>query len=247
MIFKFKEFILEKLDIRNDIDLQKEFDDINNRCFNNELPKISLVWVKSKKVGGRTTSKYNPNIKSYQVEKIEISYFFEMDYDRFKNILAHEMVHAYIYEKNIKEYGGSHGIHFKEWMRKLNNMGFNIDIKDDATDLKITDENDLSKTMVVFLEKEEKRDKTFEYGLTLFQENFVTDEIKERILNAFRRTNTYTHKKLYLTFIKSKDARLKRYKIKRSLSTFSVFTITEKFYNELMEQGDIFYDTVLIE
>jgi predicted SprT family Zn-dependent metalloprotease len=246
MIKKFEDFLFEKMDIRNDIDLQKEFDDINKRCFNNEVEKIPLVWIKSKKVCGRTHATYYPASKTYKVEKIEISYFYELDYEKFKDIMAHEMIHAYMYQKNIKEYGGSHGIRFKEWMDKLNKMGFNINIKDDAEFFKVSNDNELSSPVVVILIKDEKNN-NINFSIALFQENFITDETKDWIIKMFKRNNIYNHMKYYLTFIKSKDSRLKKFQVKRSASSFGTYTISEQFYNELMEQGDILYNTTLIE
>jgi predicted SprT family Zn-dependent metalloprotease len=246
MIIKFKDFLFEKMDIRNDIDLQKEYDDINKRCFNNELENVPLVWIKSKKVGGRTHATYYPVLKTYKVDRIEISYFYELDYDKLKNILAHEMIHTYMFQKNIKEYGGSHGIRFKEWMEKLNKMEFNINISDDAEFFKISNENELGKPLVVVLIKDEKNS-NINYSIALFQENFITDETNDWLLRMFKRNNIYSYMKYYITIIKSKDSRLRKFKVKRTASTFETYAINEQFYNELMEQGDVLYDTVLIE
>jgi predicted SprT family Zn-dependent metalloprotease len=247
MIVKFNNFILEKIDIRNDIDLQKEYDDINKRCFNNELINVPLLWVKTKSTGGRTIGKYYRDTRKVEIEKVEISYFYELDYERFRNILAHEMIHVYVMQTHGKDYGGSHGIHFNEWMRKLNKMGFNITVKDDVTEIKMSDENDLSKALFVVLIRSERSNET-RFSVSCYNENAITDEFKEKIMNTYKGDAKYTHKKYYITFIKSKDAILKKYPVKRNVKRYEGgYQISEELYNKLLDNSDIVQETMFFE
>ncbi len=108
------------------INLQHEYDKLNQQLFNNELPKILLRWSNRKTSLGHVS--YVRNRLTGRTEKINglsMSLFYETPYRIFKSTLAHEMIHIFELTHNER---GSHGYFFQREARRINNMnlGFNI-------------------------------------------------------------------------------------------------------------------------
>lgn len=98
-------------------DLNEWFDIYNQKLFNNKLPRIEIKISHGKTRLG--CYKYIGG--SYRAGTIFISNAYDFDDNKFKEILIHEMIHAYIHVMSIHD-NGPHGKHFKAMMNKVNNL-----------------------------------------------------------------------------------------------------------------------------
>lgn len=104
-------------------DLNEWFDIYNQKLFDNKLPRIEIKISHGKKRLG--CYKYIGG--SYKAGTISISNAYNFDDAKFKEILIHEMIHAYIHVMDIPD-GSSHGKNFKAIMNKVNNLLLDEDI-----------------------------------------------------------------------------------------------------------------------
>jgi len=117
-----------------DINLQNEYDKLNQQLFNNELPKVSLIWDNRKTVLGHVRSLYHRTTGEQIIKHLAMSAFFKTTYNQFKNTLAHEMIHVEIISSHKRDFGSSHGFHFMYEANRINNMGLGFHITEKNTE-----------------------------------------------------------------------------------------------------------------
>lgn len=111
-----------------DFDLYQHFAELNTALFDGALKPIELRWHHTKTRGGLFVCKTVSSVKNGKriFEKhpqyIEVSGYFAKTEEDMRGILAHEMIHQYIAENNIKD-DGAHGTEFHKMMRRLNAKG----------------------------------------------------------------------------------------------------------------------------
>jgi hypothetical protein len=113
---------------RSNIDLQYEYDKLNRELFDGSLPRVPLKWDNSKRKLGVVNSRYNRYTGEKKVNFLGMSAFYKITYRKFKDTLAHEMIHV---KQVIFGDGGDHGHSFHTEMRRINGMGlgYNIDVR----------------------------------------------------------------------------------------------------------------------
>jgi predicted SprT family Zn-dependent metalloprotease len=95
------------------IDLRAEFDHINTRQFDGKVKPVPLRWMNSKNTVG---------LMSYDgqnIRDIGISYYYKMSLQELRNVLAHEMIHAYLEQTGVRE-RDAHGPRFMRMREELN-------------------------------------------------------------------------------------------------------------------------------
>lgn len=109
----------------------KIFDKYNVLYFENSLPKPSFDFMRTKKAVGRFTC---TRLYGYRIinPKIKLSTYYNFDNEaELTDIVLHEMIHYYIAYNNIWD-NNPHGVTFRKYMRKLNDLGnHNITIYSD--------------------------------------------------------------------------------------------------------------------
>lgn len=130
-------------DIRSIFDLQKTYDMLNKKYFKNELKKYPLAWMRSSKTLGVCEAKVvvqgKEIIRLSKIERIKISNFYELTYEQFEAIMAHEMIHALLLQRGIlNDYGGTHGLEFTKEMDKLRKMGIPVTKTEDPMELAVS-------------------------------------------------------------------------------------------------------------
>ncbi len=120
----------------DNIDLYYEFDKLNNMLFNGELTTIPVSWSKTRGKMGHVSYQYNRATKmAIKINGLYITKFFKITYKKFKDILAHEMIHV----KNIQDSlrnktprykGDAHGYEFIREMNRINSLGLGFNITD---------------------------------------------------------------------------------------------------------------------
>lgn len=232
MIFNYKSFLLEYIN-KHTINLQEEFDKLNKELFNGELKPIELKWEKNKNSGGRVISTRYPD-KTEIINYLGISDYMEYEYDTFKNILAHEMIHVYIIQNNIKDYGGKHGIFFKEKMEEINKKGYNITIDFDATNLMVSGQEKLNNPLCVIIILNKKDNTKF---IDIWNMKLYTDGSKELYIEKYNRIAEYYKRNYELIFIESNNPNLKKYPMKRKYENkpkYVTYVLNDDLYDQLM-------------
>jgi hypothetical protein len=122
------------------IDLQHEFDKLNNMLFNGELTTIPIDWSKTRGKYGHVRYQYNRATRMpTRINGLFITKFFKITYRKFKDILAHEMIHV----KNIQDSmrnrtprykRDAHGYEFIKELNRINSMGLGFNVTDKEYD-----------------------------------------------------------------------------------------------------------------
>jgi hypothetical protein len=108
------------------INLQQEYDDLNQLLWDGKLPKVPLKFDPSKKGYGRVHALINRYTRQIVVDFLAISNLYKFTYRQFKNILAHEQIH--VYQNAVKQERGGHGWDFEREARRINGMGLGFEI-----------------------------------------------------------------------------------------------------------------------
>lgn len=131
-ITEFKQFINEQYIDLKSYNFKSLFNTINKECFNNSLEYIPIKIVKSKTFSGQYSCTIYRSTGKIENEIIKISNTFLFDENKLKNILCHELIHAFVAQNYPKE-KEHHGYNFKTNMYRINklNLGYNITLTDD--------------------------------------------------------------------------------------------------------------------
>ena len=137
------------------IDLRHEFDKLNNMLFNGDLTSIPLAWSNTKAKYGHVKYQYSrANRLPLRIHGLFITKFFKITYKKFKDILAHEMIHV----KNIQDSmrtntprykGDAHGVEFFRELNRINAMGLGFNVTDKEYDSHDVSDNVKGKEMYV--------------------------------------------------------------------------------------------------
>lgn len=122
------------------IDLRHEFDKLNNMLFNGELTSIPISWSNTRAKYGHVKYQYSrANRMPLKIVGLFITKFFKITYKKFKDILAHEMIHV----KNIQDSmrtntprykSDAHGVDFFRELNRINAMGLGFNVTDKEYD-----------------------------------------------------------------------------------------------------------------
>lgn len=211
-------------------DIISEFDRLNKLLFDNKLNTIKLKWTNVKKSGGKVV--YNIINNKNIIQHLEISTFYKMNYDRFINILLHEMIHVYILQNNINMYGNSHGQVFLEMMLKFNKLGYNVTIKDDVTDMELSTDKNLTNPVLAILIYDRRNNVK---SIAVYNFLLYTTENVNKINNVLKRNSIIYNTTYDIYYIKTNNINLKKYTICRTLKIFTTNYIPDELYDNLLK------------
>jgi len=228
----YKNFSEDYIDLSIDY-IQNQYDDLNNLLFDGKLEKIPIKLEINKNSAARIISTKEGN----QPEKLNylgISKYFKMKKSIFRDILAHEMIHVYMIQNHIKDYGGYHGIIFKKMMDEINKKGFNVTIVHTSHHSEINDLR-VSKTKVgVAIMHNKDLD---EYSITVIKKDVFlnTLENNEVKLRYYIKNKKQNYDIYYLL---SDYYKLKIYPcIRKSDSNF--YILEKDLFNEIIDNSEI--------
>jgi hypothetical protein len=115
----------DMVDSRN-IDLQKEYDDLNKQLWDGKLPKVQLKFDSKKNGYGRVHGQIERFTRKVMINYLAISNLYKFTYRQFRNIMAHEQIH--VYQMGVKNERGGHGWDFEREARRINGMGLGFEI-----------------------------------------------------------------------------------------------------------------------
>lgn len=219
----------------NSINLQKEFDYLNDLMFDNKILPITIKWFKSKtKIGLLTHTKT-------VVDKLEISNFYKMTMKQFQETLAHEMIHAYMVQNNIFE-KNDHGTKFFNILNDLNSRfpQFNIKKSEDASEFSVNSIK--SKSIGALLFNTDNEYSVIFVSLDIINSSESIDKFIEDLKSYIKRVPLnifYKDKSVEIELYKCSNPDLLSFKIKRTLtlSNLSFFSVNDKTLSNIKE-GD---------
>lgn len=204
--------------LEHEFDLEAMFDDLNDKLFGGELKRIPLMWKTMRGSGGhlkstrRTTVINGKKTVTDTPDYIAISDFYKKDEKQILDTLAHEMLHLWIVQNNIQD-DSYHGLRFKEKMREINKLGIvTIDLKDDVTDLDVSDDKPLTKPVIAFVQEDHTLNRKL---LSLIAASEFTPEAKEKIMDAIVGTSKYSKRDFTIRFFECTDSVLRKYPVTR--------------------------------
>lgn len=213
--------------LKDEFNLDEMFDVLNKKLFDGELKKIPLVWKTMRGSGGHLKShrigKYGKETPDY----IAISDFYKKSEQQLLDTLAHEMVHLWIVQNEIRD-DSYHGYRFVQKMKEINAKGIvKIDLKDDVSDIEVANDKELSKPVVVFYQEDHTLKKKL---ISLITKEAFTAEAKEKIMDAIVSTSKYSKRDFTVKFFESTDPDLRKFSVTRKFKnahTMKYYTYTE--------------------
>ena len=190
MIKNFNEFIFENnLLLENEMikkfNLEKEFQQLNRTLFNDELPPIKLSW--NRKKNSRGVFRYSI-IKKGRLKKviydnpdyppqIQISKFYNDTEENLRTILAHEMIHYWVWHNKLVDTSDSHGKAFLKKMEEVNKKKIvTVSVYDESPTHQVADTKPLKSPIYALLITDFNTDKIF---LNLITKSLFDKEIKK--------------------------------------------------------------------
>lgn len=212
-MLRFIDFLINENNTVSKSELKDDFKYLNKLIFDNQVKEIPISYFNSKTKAGLM------EVKNGKMS-IKITKFFELSKQQRLSILAHEMIHALMYQNNIPD-NNDHGRTFMRIVDELNNKQneFVISKTEMLSGFKPTSKNKKEIGVIVF-----RMSNDDEHGAVFVNKDIINDrkiltdfadQLKEYIkqpLNVFKKD-----KSIKLEFWKCDDPYLSKYKIKRTL------------------------------
>ena len=220
--------IYEDIEMRS-IDLNSLFDELNKELFDNKLPKVPVIYSRTKQKGGTAVATRLPD-GTLIPKKITMSSFSKRkDMNEIKGILAHEMIHIFEYHNQIFE---NHGKLFFDKLKELNDKTTFIIPRFDSTA-----SHEISDTV---------KKKTFDVILIIKSNGEIiisvcAEGLIEKYLYAFEDRYDYqvTFNNWSVSFLKSDNKKLLKYPVSRKYSTVGFYKIDKELVEELLKDSTL--------
>ena len=222
---------------RSNIDLQHEYDKINQQLFDSALPKVPLKWDNRKTMGGHVngTIYRNRDGERIVINYLSVSLFHKTTYEQFKNILVHEMIH--IKQMAIMKQRGSHKWDFHAEMRRINNMGLGYHVTERVEDQKPVSDDILSRRSArSFIAIVYNLDGRYQISVTSL--NVYNAEFQD-IVRTFQNIVNYTgkYRSVEITVIESRNLKLIQFPLLRSFKKKITHSpLSDEILGELLEE-----------
>lgn len=199
------------------IDLKKEFDEINTRMFDGKVKPVTLRWMNSKNTIGLTS--YTDDRKD--IRDVAISNYFKMTLQDFRNVLAHEMIHVYLEQQGIYE-KDPHGPRFTRMRTDLNKRfpEYNIVKTENAADFEPSQHARVKQYGAAVIS--EKGDTV--HSLVVFPAELVNNQAEVNNFKDYMQKNVLfrLRQPAKVVLCKSSYPDLAKFKIKKSLTPRSM-------------------------
>jgi len=221
----------------NEIDLQQEYNKLNQLLFKGNLQPVTMLWNKRKGAHGVVKGTRSRATGKITLKSLSMSQFLKVPYRFFKDVLAHEMIHVFWMQQDVN---AKHGPLFVQQMNRINSMGlgFNVSVRSDSSETsKFEMSSDVVKEgmeLVFLLMKTDKDDNMFSV--------MKYDAYKSqgyRIINIYNYLINKKPKYRFADgeFFLSTNPRLQASKIQRSFGSISYSRIDNAVANELKQNA----------
>jgi hypothetical protein len=219
---------------KQNIDLQHEYDKLNQQLFDGALPRVPLKWDNSKRRLGVVTSARNKFTGEMKISSLGMSAFYKTNYRQFKNTLAHEMIHV---KQIVTELGGSHGRSFYREADRINAMGLGYDITQKNTEeIEMSDETKANvKTLIAII-----YDVDGEYFLSVTTPSVYNSDFDFLLSYYERALNRGIVRNVELTVVESRNPELIGKRILRTFRRgFSYSRLSDNLLEKLLNDNII--------
>jgi hypothetical protein len=232
------EFAEEDIVDSRNIDLQKEYDELNKLLWNGKLPNVHLLFDSKKNGYGRVIGLYNRRTGEVSIKHLAISNIYKYTYRQFKNILAHEQIH--VYQMGILKNKGGHGWDFHREASRINGMrlGFQITEKN-GEDIAVSDQamaRFSKKNLIALVTNMDGR-----YNITVTTPSVYAKE-SDQFFHIFdlavNRYNKYN--KVEITVIETSNPELLKYPVARTfMRSVSAIPLPDRLLEQLLNDNII--------
>ena len=156
------------------MNLYREF---NKKYFNNRLNEYSIIVKSMKRLAASVNFKGIKNKpETWVIQNIFFSNQLEYNEDEIKGIMLHEMIHVKLIEERMAEYGGQHGIFFKQEKDKLQKLvPFEIPTTEDITYRSVSKDTMKNRNVIAIFLNTMHSVSVFNISL----KNIIIDEMKK--------------------------------------------------------------------
>lgn len=220
--------------------LNMEFDKFNKLYFNGELPKIPVEYKDITPCGTFLSFYQNfTKIKNgrsiiervQSPNKIYVSSRYKFEFEKFRDVLVHEMIHEWFCVKQSKE-KQHHGLEFKAMIAKMNKRypELHLDITIESPEVSKVN----TKQFTVFLidrtnlSEDDKR----KYVIAVCNP-ILSNELLEQIKQG------YVYDKSTIYELLSTDNYLLQYPIARKASRVGFYNINKEIYDRLVKNSKV--------
>jgi hypothetical protein len=221
----------------NEIDLQYEYNKLNDLLFDGKLQPVTMLWNKRKGAHGVVKGSRNRATGKITLKSLSMSQFLKVPYKFFKDVLAHEMIHVFWMQQDVN---AKHGPLFVQQMNRINSMGlgFNVSVRSDSSE---TSKFEMSADVV-----KQGMELVFSLIETDKEKNMFSvmkyDAYKEqgyRIANIYNFLVNKKPKYRFATgeFFLSTNPKLQASKIQRSFGSISYTIIDDAIANDLKKDA----------
>jgi hypothetical protein len=208
------------------IDLEHEFNKMNKLVFNGELAMVDLNWSTSKVRHGHVSYRRRYDGTVERIHGLFLSKFFKIPYSKFKDTLAHEMIHVKNLQDDIRlnrrSAKGGHGYDFIAEMNRINamNLGFKVDVTETN---KFDVADDVKGKNVYFVILKLDGQKSGDFIAVMIPKAFAErKETIERIFNNLIKARKYNS--VTLEYYQSNSPKLMAYTVQRNFARSVSYT-----------------------
>lgn len=238
---KYIQFINENINIQSDQVLRDLYNKFNILYFNSELPDtLTIKWVRSKRCGGVVRCTYNSRTKTVlSIEYLCISNYRPLTDEKLNGLMLHEMIHVFLFHKNIVHTSGldkTHGIEFKEKLKELEQTsGIVIPLMEESFDISDHIKSQNFDVLFYIVGKQ--------ILMSIFKFGYL-EENKEDVIKKFEYTLSQKRKTSTVSVIAlhSSERELLNYRCKRNIKTMTMYDIEKEMFDRIKNNSEILYE-----
>lgn len=228
------EFAEEDIVDSRNIDLQREYDELNKLLWDGKLPKVVLKFDSKKNGYGRVHGQIERFTRKVIINYLAISNLYKFTYRQFRNIMAHEQIH--VYQMGVKNERGGHGWDFEREARRINGMGLGFEITaKNGEDIAASDQAKAAfgkKNLIALVVNTDGA-----YNVTITTPTVYAKEadqyfhIFDLAVNRYRRYNT-----VEITVIETSNPELLKYPVARTfMRSVRTIPLPDRLLEQLLE------------
>jgi hypothetical protein len=233
-----REFRDDEIIDKNQISLQNEYDKLNVLLFNNELPKVPLVWNNRKRALGHVRSMQNRITGEVKIINLAMTSFYNTTYRSFKDTLAHEMIHVELLSNGeFRKQSDPHGYLFIREADRINSMGLGFNItKENTEELNVSNQTKANARDLIGIII--NLDGKYFIAATTPGTYAVESDNLFRFFKYSVRSGR--HRNVELTIVETKNPELLKFPIQRSFKRSMSYTpLSDKLFEELLNDNVI--------
>ena len=243
-MLRFKNFSLikERHSFESDPKLMEYFDYLNKLLFKGDVKPVPLRYIKTKTKAGVMA------IENGEIDYVGISSFFKFSKEKTLSILAHEMIHVLMFQKEIWD-SNDHGFVFQRFVDNFNKKQneFVITKTEKISDVEVS--SNKKKEIGVILFTLNKKD----YAAVYINSKLINDQVQlNSFCNTLKRYITWPQSvfnkdsSIKLDFYKVDNPIFSKFKIKRilNLKNLELLNVTENELEEIRNGEHIFDCTI---